>query len=72
MLKPDFGRDFGAPYWVVHRADLHKALLDRASGLGAEVLVDSRVVDIDFEKGHVTTVSCWRESRAETTTEVNC
>lgn len=56
-LVPDFERDFGAPYWVVHRAHLHQALYERALELGVVVHVDSRVHSIDFDKGQVTTVS---------------
>ena len=56
-LVPDFERDFGAPYWVVHRAHLHQALLDRALELGAEIRVDSRVTEMDIDTGTVTTVS---------------
>ncbi|ORY24553.1 hypothetical protein BCR39DRAFT_486220 [Naematelia encephala] len=53
-LVPEFERDFGAPYWVVHRAHLHQALLDRAVELGAKVHVDSRVTHVDFDAGTVT------------------
>lgn len=62
-LVPDFERDFGAPYWVVHRAHLHQALYERAVELGAKVHVNSRVKDIDFEAGKVTTVSASRCGR---------
>lgn len=55
-LVPDFERDFGAPYWVVHRAHLHQALYERARELGVEVHVDSRVKEVDFEKAQVMTV----------------
>lgn len=34
---------YGAPYATVHRADLHRVLLDGASACGAELLVDARI-----------------------------
>jgi salicylate hydroxylase len=56
-LVPEFRENFGAPYWVVHRAHLQQALVYRAADLGARVVVDSRVAQIDFDEGTVTTVS---------------
>lgn len=41
--------EYDSPFYDLHRADLHKALLDRATELGAEVLVDSHAVDVRFE-----------------------
>ncbi|KAL8293621.1 hypothetical protein RQP46_000322 [Phenoliferia psychrophenolica] len=40
---------FGFPTFVVHRGDLHTALLDRAVELGAQVKVNSFIEDIDFD-----------------------
>ena len=34
---------YGAPYATVHRADLHRVLLDGAAGAGAELLVQARI-----------------------------
>jgi len=56
-LVPDFEQQFGAPYWVVHRAHLHESLVNRMKELGGVIHVDSRVTDIDFEARSVTTVS---------------
>ncbi len=56
-LVPEFRANFDAPYWVVHRAHLHQALYDRAVALGANVVVNARVVGIDFESATVSTVS---------------
>ncbi|KIW15400.1 hypothetical protein PV08_05446 [Exophiala spinifera] len=36
----------GTFYWDFHRANLHKVLLERAVELGAEIKVQSRVVDV--------------------------
>lgn len=52
-----FEDNFGAPYWVVHRAHLHQALVDRAVVLGARVIVNSRVSSVDFDQATVTAVS---------------
>ncbi|OJJ47854.1 hypothetical protein ASPZODRAFT_63899 [Penicilliopsis zonata CBS 506.65] len=40
----------GAPYYLVHRADLHAALLDAAIKAGVTVLKNQRVVSYDFSK----------------------
>lgn len=46
---------FGAPYWVIHRGDLHKVLLD-ATRANANISLhfDSRVEDFASYKGGVT------------------
>jgi salicylate hydroxylase len=48
-LNPDFERRFGAPYLVLHRADLHSVLLKHAVRLGVNVRVASRVIEYDFD-----------------------
>ncbi|KAJ5760238.1 hypothetical protein N7520_007394 [Penicillium odoratum] len=45
----------GAPYWLVHRADLHAALLDATLKAGVEVLTNKRVTSYDFEAPSATT-----------------
>ena len=45
-------RDYNAPYWHYHRADLHKVLLDACvdpagPGPAVEIHTDSKVVDVD-------------------------
>ncbi|XXH00977.1 hypothetical protein Hte_007328 [Hypoxylon texense] len=47
----------GAPYYLVHRADLHEALLTAARNAGVEVLNQKRVVSYDFEAPSATTQS---------------
>jgi salicylate hydroxylase len=52
----DIGRlekEYGAPYVVVHRGVLHEILHRHAVRAGAEVRVNSRVVEYDFEEGAV-------------------
>lgn len=44
-LIPDFEENFGSPYYVAHRADLHNALYKRALELGVQLVLDSRVVE---------------------------
>ena len=41
--------EHGAPYYLVHRADLHEALLTAVRNAGVEVLNNKRVVSYDFE-----------------------
>ncbi|TNY19451.1 hypothetical protein DMC30DRAFT_412029 [Rhodotorula diobovata] len=45
--------DYGHPAFVVHRGDLHKALLDRALELGAQLKTGAHIEDVDFEDGMV-------------------
>lgn len=52
-LMPEVQKKHGAPQYVIHRADLHKALMDEAQTV-AEVRVNSMVMAIDFEKPSVT------------------
>ena len=52
-LIPDFRREFGAPYYVAHRAHLHSALHKRALELNVEVKTDSKVDSVD-ERGTLT------------------
>lgn len=57
-LTPDFRNVFDAPYYVIHRADFHTALHQRALDLGVKVQLASRVTEynphgpsIHFENG---------------------
>lgn len=44
-LDSEFAENFGSPYYVVHRADFHEALYQRATELGVKVWLNSRVVE---------------------------
>lgn len=44
-LVPDFVDTFRAPYYVIHRADFHSALFQRALDVGVEIYLGARVVD---------------------------
>ncbi|KAF7859570.1 hypothetical protein EAF04_008651 [Stromatinia cepivora] len=46
-LKEPAKNDYMSPYWHVHRADLHRGLLDAAMDHGCKVRLNSRVVSID-------------------------
>ncbi|GAA2947432.1 MULTISPECIES: 3-hydroxybenzoate 6-monooxygenase [Streptomyces] len=45
---------FGNPYAVVHRADLHRALLDGCRDAGVELIGGQRVTGYEQSGGHVT------------------
>lgn len=53
----DFGgfeKSYGAPYIVIHRADVHKVLHAHVVRAGVGIRISSRVVDYDFEGGTIT------------------
>lgn len=45
----------GAPYYLVHRADLHAGLLEATERAGVKVLTNKRVVEYDFNAPSCTT-----------------
>lgn len=49
-LIPGFRENFHAPYYVIHRADFHSALVQRARDLGIEIKLGRRVADYDLSK----------------------
>ena len=51
-LMPQVEKKHGAPSYMIHRADLHGALLDDAETV-AEIRVNSIVVSVDFDKPSV-------------------
>ncbi|KAF2096043.1 FAD/NAD(P)-binding domain-containing protein [Rhizodiscina lignyota] len=54
-LKEPALQRYGSPYWHIHRADLHRGLLEAAIDLGVKVYLDNRVVDIDPYKPSLVT-----------------
>ncbi|RVX75028.1 hypothetical protein B0A52_01305 [Exophiala mesophila] len=52
-LMPEVERRYGAPQYVVHRADVHTALMQQAAGY-ADIQINSTVVAVDFQKPSVT------------------
>lgn len=53
-LIPNFRETFGAPYYVIHRANFHTALHERALDLGVSVKLAARVVKYDSQAGNIT------------------
>jgi len=49
QIIPNIKRDLGYPWWVVHRAHLHDGLVKIAERHGANLFINSRVIDIDYE-----------------------
>lgn len=41
----------GQPWWVVHRAHLHQGLVDVAEKHGAKIIINSKVVNVDYQSG---------------------
>ncbi|KAJ7444809.1 hypothetical protein B0H11DRAFT_2278961 [Mycena galericulata] len=54
-LKEPAHKDYKSPYWHIHRADLHRGLLEAAVELGCKFHLDARVVSIDPDAGSVLT-----------------
>ncbi|KAH7052415.1 hypothetical protein B0J12DRAFT_661602 [Macrophomina phaseolina] len=54
-LKPEFEKNFGAPYYVVHRAHLHDALHRLAEKHGAQIVLNRSVVKYDPDAPSVET-----------------
>ena len=53
-ITPDFEKRYGAPYIVVHRAEMHEILHRHEVQTGVTVHVASKVIKYDFEQGIVT------------------
>lgn len=47
--EPAFSTQYGAPYYVVHRAHLHGALYEQAVRLGVRTRLDSKVARYEAE-----------------------
>jgi salicylate hydroxylase len=56
-LVPHGVKKYGYPYWHAHRADFHKAMLERAIELGVTVHINSQVTKIDFNEPPRVTVA---------------
>jgi salicylate hydroxylase len=56
-LFPEFRDNFDAPYYVIHRADLHEALQKLARQHGVDLEVNCKVVKYDPGDGKVTTLN---------------
>ena len=49
-LFPKVVREFGFPWWMVHRHHLHQGLAEAARRHGVEILIDSRVESIWYQE----------------------
>ena len=47
----------GQPWWVVHRAHLHQGLVEVAKKHGAEIIINSKVANVDYQSGRQVTVT---------------
>ena len=56
---PVAAKTYGAPFWDFHRADLHRALVDRTVELGADIVCNTAVSDVrcDTPPGQATVVA---------------
>lgn len=54
-LKKPALEEYGSPYWHIHRADLHRGLLECATDLGITLHLDSKVLDVDLDYGSLVT-----------------
>lgn len=52
-ITPEFEKRYGAPYIVVHRAEMHEILHRHAVQAGVSVHVASKVTEYDFEGGSI-------------------
>ncbi|KAK5062759.1 hypothetical protein LTR84_004834 [Exophiala bonariae] len=50
-MKHD-AEEYSSPFYDLHRADLHKALYERAVQLGAQMHVGAEVTDVNFDEEH--------------------
>jgi salicylate hydroxylase len=46
-LKKPAQEEYGSPYWHIHRADLHRGLLECATDLGIQTYLNNRVVTVE-------------------------
>ncbi|KAJ5151590.1 hypothetical protein N7492_009885 [Penicillium capsulatum] len=53
-LDPQFREQFGAPYWVIHRAHFHAAMHSLAIDLGVTVQLASKVASYDVHTPSIT------------------
>lgn len=53
QLVPYVSETYGGPYWHVHRADFHKAMVEVAEKEGVEIFLNSTVSTVDFDTNTV-------------------
>lgn len=52
-LVPHVQEVYGGPYWHVHRADFHKAMVQVAEKSGVEIILGAHVSEVNFETNSV-------------------
>lgn len=62
-MIPDVRRNLGYPWWLVHRMHLHEGLVKVARKAGAELVINARVVDIDWTSSTKAIVTTERGQR---------
>ncbi|KAH9889599.1 FAD/NAD(P)-binding domain-containing protein [Xylariomycetidae sp. FL2044] len=58
-----YGRVLGAPFWDLHRSNLHRCLLDRAMELGVALSVKSRVETVECSEDGLTATAILYDGR---------
>lgn len=53
----------GRPWWVVHRAHLHKGLATVAHSLGVKIIIDSEITFIDYKTADRVTVENYKHEK---------
>ncbi len=48
-MIPNVRKDLGYPWWLVHRMHLHEGLVQVARKAGADLVINARVVDIEYK-----------------------
>lgn len=56
-LQEPAHREYGSPYWHIHRADLHRGLLECATDLGIELRLGNKVVEVNPDEPSLVTSS---------------
>lgn len=59
-MIPNVRKNLGFPWWLVHRMHLHEGLVTVARRAGAELVIDARVVDIDWTSSKKVSVTTAR------------
>ncbi len=56
-LLPAMEDNYGFPYFLIHRGDLHRVLLDRALEVGVMIITNSYVTKVDEVTPSITLAS---------------
>jgi salicylate hydroxylase len=56
-LKEPAHNEYGSPYWHIHRADLHRGLLECANDLGISLHLGNKVTEVNPDEASLITSS---------------